>query len=212
MAISEETKKALASIHVVRGKAYAGETGLETGPEQSAEEEWLLHLNGLKQCSRTHDWEGALNLLTYLSTREGHPKIMAALAQRAWLALKAPVLVTEVTLALSALQMKLGLDHPFAAALAALAFLMAQHRSSGHPEQHLAQQQAQQMLQLAAESARVAAGAEFEHWIMAQRLDDPDYMVPLVMNLLTELIADDWWIDAEAVQRELEQDISEGLV
>jgi hypothetical protein len=200
-------KKTVTEIDIARGRAYAETQGLETGPIRTPEEDWAINRNALMMYGRARDWGEALKVLTYLSTRENHPDVHKALAQRAWLAVKTETPVLDTTLALFTLLVYLGPEHVAAPSMAGVAHLLAQHRTPEHPDSPLANAQSQQMLKYVAEHHGVEDAGDFERWVDDHKLEDPDHFIPTMMNALEKIIDDDWWFDHQAVQTELESDI-----
>ncbi|OSM02228.1 hypothetical protein MAIT1_02335 [Magnetofaba australis IT-1] len=194
------------NIEVARGKEFAQQTGQtsDEAPERSAEEDWAINVNAVKQYSKARAWEECLNALTYLSTRENNPEAPRAMAQRVWLSLKCATPIGDVTLALTALQALLGAKHELSGNLASLANLLCQHRDERDPELPLAQHHAQLMLQAAGEAAGIDTTEAFNAWVAEHGLDDPDTFIPPIMTMLELMVGDDgWWVDRDAVQEEL---------
>ena len=205
-----DNKKILSAIEVPRGREFAESQGLETGPTRSPEEDWAINLNALKQYSRAGDWVETLKVLEYLSTRENHPDVQKAMAQRAWLTLKTDTPLLQTTLALYNLLVYLGDDHPASGAIASLAHMIVQHRGDGQdPDIDLARAQTQQMLKHAADAFGVEEPEEFKYWVSEQKLDQPEHFIPLVMSTLDELVEGDWWFDHIKAQAELEANSQE---
>ena len=167
----------------------------------SVEEEWRLNKAAVARFSRNGHWREALDLLTNLSKKQKTHEIYKALAQRVWVALKSDVAGTDVVLALFHLLNTLGPKHEIAGPVAALAHLMAKHRTPDHPDQALAQAQAQQMFSLVLDAAGIVGEEAFGKWVAHNRLDDPSHYVPIVLNCLEIMVGDDWWIDKEMLQR-----------
>ena len=167
----------------------------------SAEEEWRLNKAAVARFSRNGHWQETLELLTNLSKKQKTHEIYKALAQRVWVALKCDIAVTDVVLALFHLLNTLGPRHEIAGPVVALAHLMAKHRTPDHPDQALAQAQAQQMFSLVLDAAGIEGDEAFGKWVTDNRLDDPNHYVPIVLNGLEIMVGDDWWIDREALQK-----------
>ena len=166
----------------------------------SAEEEWRLNKAAIARYSRSGHWKEALDLLTILSKKQKNYEIYKALAQRVWVALKSNAPVTEVVLALYHLLNTLGPRHEIAGPIAALAHLMAKHRTPDHPDQALAQAQSQQMFALVMEVRGVVGDENFAQWVAENHLDDPNHYIPIVLKGLEIMVGDDWWIDREKLQ------------
>ncbi|MBF0583137.1 MAG: hypothetical protein HQL80_02745 [Magnetococcales bacterium] len=173
-----------------------------SGKRLSSEEEWRLNKAAVGRFSRNGQWKEALELLTALSKKQKSHEIYKALAMRVWIALKTDAAVTDVVLALFHLLNTLGPQHEVAGPIAALAHLMAKHRTPDHPDRALAQGQSQQMFSLVMDSVGIVGDDAFKKWVAQNRLDDPEYYVPIVLNCLEVMVGDEWWIDREALQRD----------
>ncbi|MEO5353945.1 MAG: hypothetical protein H7835_12155 [Magnetococcus sp. XQGC-1] len=175
-----------------------------SGRKASAAEEWRLNKAAIARYSRSGHWKEVLDLLTILSKKQQTHEIYKALAQRVWVALKSDAPVTEVVLALYHLLNTLGPRHELAGPIAALAHLMAKHRTPDHPDRALAQAQSQQMFALVLEVRGVVGDDNFAQWVAENHLDDPNHYIPIVLKGLEIMVGDDWWIDREKLQRDAE--------
>ena len=198
----------LDDIQVVHGSdigpASVASAG-EDAPELSIEEDWNLHLNALKQQNRAKDWASCLKTLHYLANKDGHDDVYKAMGQAAWMAIKVEAPIDEVTMILYNVIVSLGARHGAAPAIAALANLMVTHREDGSNDWELAQAHAQQMLQFVSPDTPFKDQEEFSAWVHENRLDDPDYFVPIALEAIDGLVRGDWWIDREAIQAEMEE-------
>ena len=154
--------------------------------------------------SKAGNWQEAFKLLTVLSTKHKNKEIYKALAQRVWIALKTETPVPDVVLALFHLFNTLGPRHNLAGPIAALAHLMAKHRTPEHPDRGLALGQAQQMFALVCDQAGVVGEEAFKIWVRHHQLDHPDHYIPMVMHGLELMVGEAWWIDRDGLQKEME--------
>lgn len=170
----------------------------------SPTQEWALNKAAVLRFSRNGQWKEVLDLLTVLSKKQKSHEIYSALAQRVWVALKSNAPVTDVVLALYHLLQTLGPSHEIAGPIAALAHLMAKHRTPDHPDQALAQGQSQQMFSLIMDTLNIAGDEAFAKWVAQNHLDDPNHYVPIVLNCLEVMVGDKdaWWFDRDALQRD----------
>ncbi|MEG3641344.1 hypothetical protein [Magnetococcus sp. PR-3] len=168
------------------------------------EEEWQAARKRVEECNAKRDWMGVLNILLEMSNNDRHPEAYLARLQAAWLVVKLPEApVTYVVIVLYNLLASLEAGHPAAGPLAALANLMALHRTPDHPDRELAQMQAQQMWDMAAHNLGIAPGSHFESWMERNGLNDPNAFVPRIMGMLEKMENRDWWIDRDAVQEDM---------
>lgn len=165
-------------------------------------QEWQLNKAAVLRFSRNGQWKEVLDLLTQLSKKQKSHEIYSALAQRVWVALKTNAPVTDVVLALYHLLNTLGPRHEIAGPVAALAHLMAKHRTPDHPDRALAQGQSQQMFSLVMDALNIVGDEAFAKWVAQNHLDDPNHYVPIVLNCLEIMVGDAWWFDRDALQRE----------
>nr|CRH07575.1 conserved protein of unknown function [Candidatus Magnetococcus massalia] len=167
------------------------------------EESWRRLRQKVETCNSKRDWSGALDALIEMSNNDRHPEAFLARLQASWLVVKIPAPVTHVVIVLFNLLTALESGHPASGPLAALANLMALHRTPDHPERDLAQMQAQQMWDIAARNLGIQPGAPFETWANNHGLDNPDFFVPRIMGMLEQMEERPWWIDREAVIEDL---------
>ncbi|MEO5376394.1 MAG: hypothetical protein H7832_01210 [Magnetococcus sp. DMHC-6] len=172
----------------------------------SSEEQWRQDRQAVILFSQNGQWEEALNRLKTLSTKYRNHHLYSALAQRVWVALKWQVPASEAVLALFHLLNTLGAKHELAGPLAALAHLLAKHRTPNHPDRELALGQAQQMFSLICHHQLIESDEAFQAWVQENQLDQPDFYIPQIMNGLEVMVGEDWWIDREALQKSLEHD------
>lgn len=175
--------------------------GRKTSPKQELEESKLA----IKSHCKNGEWDEVLKLLTKLSTKHRTHEMYKALAQRVWVALKSDAVSSDVVLSLFHLLNTLGPRHDVAGPVVALAHLMAKHRTPDHHESALAKAQAQQMFGLVLDDAGVKGDRAFGIWVAHHKLDDPNHYVPIVMNCLEIMVGDDWWIDRELLQKDMDQ-------
>lgn len=183
-------------------------TALRSGDTstRTEEEDWQINRDELAQANSRRDWFEVLRILVYLSNKDAHPEAYKAMAQAAWLVMKIPAPVTQVTLILYNLLVSITPHHPAGPALASLTNLLSRHRTPDHPDRELALNQAGQMLHYVATSLDIEDQEAFQAFVARNRLDDPEHFLPLVMETLDAMIRGDWWFDHHQVQEELEQD------
>ncbi len=199
------SKKTLKTIPIsVVGSPPPGGPG-SAASRPSPAEEWKSDKADIARLCKEGDWPEILKILTRMSTKHKNKEIYKALAQRVWVALKSDAPAVDVVLALFHLLNTLTPRHEIAGSIATLAHLMAKHRTPDHPDRDLALGQAQQMMALVCDQAKVVGQEAFKIWVTNNRLDDPDHYIPIVMAGLEMMVGDDWWIDKEALQRDMEQ-------
>lgn len=184
----------------------------EQSGHRSPDEDWKMNVAAVKRFSQAGQWDETLKILMILSSKHKNKEIYKALAQRVWIALKSTAPSADVVLALFHLLNTLGPKHQIAGPIAALAHLMAKHRTKEHADSALAMGQAQQMFALVCDQAGVVGEGAFAIWVKATHLDDPNYYIPVVMNGLEMMVGDreeDWWFDRAQLQREMEAAIAD---
>ena len=168
------------------------------------EEEWQMNIRAVRHLSRVGNWPEVLKLLRNLSTKNQNPEVYKALGQQIWVALKSDAPAVDVVQSLFHWLNTLGPAHELAGHVAALANLVVQMRTPDHPEQGLAQGQAQQMFSLVCGTLGIEGREAFDAWVRAKHLDDPDQFIPVVMEGLELMVGEEWWIDRQALHREME--------
>lgn len=177
----------------------------EEAPTLTPAEEWNEDRIALDRLSREGNWPEVLTILRRLSTKHKNKEIYKALAQRIWVGLKTEAPAIEVVQSLFHLLNTLGPRHELAGAICALAHLIAKHRTPDHEDHDLAIGQSQQMFSLVCDTFNVIGEEAFQIWVQAKRLDDPDAYIPAILKGLEMMVGDEWWIDREGLQKELEQ-------
>ncbi|MBF0399620.1 MAG: hypothetical protein HQL90_02510 [Magnetococcales bacterium] len=191
-------------VALPRGRELAEQTAAVQEPRRSREQDWEANVALLLEAVQQGDWLGAQRTLVYLSTRDWHPMAGKALAQRIWLALKTDTAITEVMLALTALFSQFGAAHEQAGDIAAMAGLLAARRGTDHPDSEWAEVQALQMMQQVQQVNAFSEPGAFEDWFVARGWADPDVFIPRFMKLLEEVVGDDWWLDRDRLQQDLD--------
>ncbi|MBF0425558.1 MAG: hypothetical protein HQL66_07040 [Magnetococcales bacterium] len=182
----------------------ASSPAMMEGARVAPEVAWREKLDLLARHGEACDWVGVLRILTELSTSRRFPHTSKAVAQRAWVALKSDVPAIAAVTALREVVMTIGPRHELAGPMGALAYLLARHRRGDDAGREFAITQAQQTLHLICESQNVAAGGQaFREWVVANRLEEPEYYLPKVIDGLEIMVMGDWWFDRRALQEEL---------
>ncbi|MBF0188900.1 MAG: hypothetical protein HQL50_13340 [Magnetococcales bacterium] len=204
---TSDANKQLAGIQIVQGNTHRER--LQEDAESPKEDNWTLAVNSLKQLSRAGNWEEAHESLIFLANQENHPEVYRAKALAVWLALKTDVPIAQLTSSFYKLLIGVGPDHESAPALASLANLMLHHRTPDHPDRELAQLHVHQMFQYVSEVDGITDQEGFKSWVEENHLDDPDIIIPMVMQTLEEIMGDLDWIDRDRIQDQLMQDNTE---
>ena len=204
----EDLNKALETIKVIDGNPHqeAVQATRDHDDDRTPEENWNVALNSLKQYSKARKWDDCMEVLTFLANQDNNPEMMKARAHASWLALKTQAPVAQATQVLYKLLMTLGSHHELAGPLASTANLLFHHRTPDHPDRPLAESHVQQMLLFASNLEMSASSEEVQAWVRENRLDEPETFVPKVMESLEMMIGNEWWIDKEVIQQELERD------
>ncbi|MEO5364969.1 MAG: hypothetical protein H7831_01140 [Magnetococcus sp. WYHC-3] len=205
MSDSGNLDRTLSIIPVTRETDQARESGQPGGRKLKREEDWELNVNALRRFSSAGDWKESLNILKYLSTKEWHPHVNKAMAQRLWLVLKGDFPVSEVVVAFYHLMIRFGSGHDMAGTIAASANLMAHHRTPEDPDRELAQMQAYRMLRDVADTRGIQGQQAFEDWQRNNGLDDPDVYLPRLLTMLDQVVDGHWWLDRDLLQADLER-------
>ncbi|MBF0587975.1 MAG: hypothetical protein HQL53_02480 [Magnetococcales bacterium] len=200
---SSDINKKLSAISVVEGNPIRAQLQ-EDETLRTPEENWKMMVHSVRQYSKAGNWSDTLDVLVFLSNQEGNPESAKARAMTMWLALKTETPIAVLTSAAYKLVVNLGEKHPLCAPLASVANLMLQHRTPEDPDRPLAISHVQQMYMHVCPSALNEDRDGFDQWVKENQLDDPDVIIPQVMGLLEIMIGDDWWVDRDAVQAELD--------
>lgn len=174
-------------------------------PTLSPAEEWNADRREIDRLSRDGNWPEILKILRRLSTKHKNHEIYKALAQRIWVGLKTEAPAIEVVGSLFHLLNTLSARHELAPSICALAHLIAKHRTPEHEDRDLAIGQSQQMFSIVCDNYNVIGEEAFAIWVNANRLDQPDHYIPQVMSGLEIMVGDEWWVDRQRLQQELEQ-------
>lgn len=207
MSDQANTRRSIPGIHIVEQKVppVLEQEGAPVQHLRHGGPDWDAEIERVRTWADEGNWEEVFKLLKTMSQRFKNTEIYKALAQRVWVGLKTQIAGSEVVMALFHLLNTLGPRHDVAGPIAALAHLIAKHRTPDHPDRDLALGQAQQMFHRVCEERGVVGEEAFKIWVKGERLDDPNHYVPIVMHVLEVMVGDEWWFDRSLLQGALEK-------
>jgi tetratricopeptide (TPR) repeat protein len=121
---------------------------------------------------------------------------LTCFAQSLWLTLRLTTNLQSTIELIEAINNLVPTGDPLEALLGAVALYFCQ--DSPHPDLVQLQERSLRILDFAAEQGKMTQ-AQFDEWIVQNRLDDPNYYLPALDARLVEIIGDDWLFDPRRV-------------
>nr|WP_228014697.1 tetratricopeptide repeat protein [Fortiea sp. LEGE XX443] len=180
------------SINDVQGKAatlanmayWEGERGNKT-------KQLELNLQAAQLLGQVNAYLDLCTILGNLSVAD-EIKGIIYLAQAVWLCLRVQVPLTGTINKLRVMYNSVPQGDEIQALLGAVAMYLCQVRRDEHPQLEELQQRSFEILVGAAAAQGIGTGEALETWYVQQRLNDPNYFIPHLVQLLEEIVGDEW--------------------
>jgi tetratricopeptide (TPR) repeat protein len=117
-------------------------------------------------------------------------------AQALWISLRLETNLSRTIELIEAINNQVPTGDPLEALLGAIALYFC--HDSPHPDLVQLQERSFRILDFAAEQGKMTQ-AQFDEWIVQNRLNDPNYYLPALDARLVEIIGDDWLFDPQRV-------------
>ena len=169
---------------------------------ERGEEVWEICRPLLDTLIARKNWEDAVEACQYLFL-SGEEEALVALGHGVWLAVTFPI---DPELSLALLQHIIDEtpdDSDGAAVAGATAAYIVDLRCSGKQLNDLQFYTMQMLGNVARRHSNVTDQASFEAWVERLELNDPAKFLVRLRNVVDVLVQDQWWLDREAIQREL---------
>ena len=114
------------------------------------------------------------------------------LAQAVWLCLRVQIPLTDAVDTLQAMYNLVPKGDEMEALLGATAVYLCQIRGAEHPQLDDLQQRSIEILAGAAQAQGIETQEDFDTWYVQQRLNEPEYFIPRLMEKLQEIVGDEW--------------------
>lgn len=175
-----------ASLHQMAAIAYQqGDAALEKE----------LYLRTAVLFNAIGDYGNLIITLANLGTND-EPDAIGYLAQSLWLTLKLPTNLQRAITLISYVYRKIPTGDPLKSLLGAAAIHLCQYYK--HPELDQIIELSGGIILHAAEQQGITTQADYNNWIIQNRLNDPDYFLPLLISRLESIVGDSWLFDRQA--------------
>jgi hypothetical protein len=165
-------------------------------------EAWDIAREAFDAFVAAEQWEQAVDACDVLFLSD-QPGSLGALGQGVWLAVTYPI-DPELTLAvLQHIVDETPDDSDGAAVAATMAAYVVDLRAQGKQREMLGFFANQLLGTVARRHANIETQADFERWFKRLELDDPQWFLPRLRNVIDVLVQDDWWIDRDALRARL---------
>jgi hypothetical protein len=121
------------------------------------------------------------------------------LAQALWLSLRIQTPLPSTIHIIRALFNRVPQGDELEALLGAAALFFCNQRSEGHPQLAELQQLSIKLISIAASNQGVETPEVLQTWFVQQRLNEPEYFLPLLNQRLERLVGDRWLFDITQV-------------
>jgi tetratricopeptide (TPR) repeat protein len=193
MALWQESLQLDEQIGDVKGKAATlANMAWAAGKQGDAKRERELNLEAARALGAVRAWLDLVTVLSNLGVSEG-PDAAVFLAQALWVCAHVEAPVEHVVYLGAAFVRNLGPGADVAPLVAAYAVFVMETRGEKHPKRD-------ELLRLALGKLGACAKARnvppegFREWLHAERLDDPEALVPALMQALEGLVGEHEWL------------------
>ncbi|MGB7444194.1 MAG: tetratricopeptide repeat protein, partial [Coleofasciculaceae cyanobacterium] len=114
------------------------------------------------------------------------------LAQAVWLCLGVQVPLTDTVDTFTSMYQLVPKAGAMKALLGTAVMYLCQIRGAEHPQLEELQQRSGEILSGAAQAQGIETQEAFDSWIVQQRLNDPEYFMPRLVEKLEEIVGDGW--------------------
>jgi tetratricopeptide (TPR) repeat protein len=154
-----------------------------------------LCLQAIALLSSIGDYGGLITTLRNLGTNN-EPTALGYLAQSLWLTINLlPNLAGAITL-IKLIYDKIPAGDQLESLLGATAIYLCHNYQ--HPELPQLTELSGKLMSHAAQQQGIKTKTELDNWISQNRLDDPDYFLPELLQKLESIVGDDWLFDKAA--------------
>jgi hypothetical protein len=154
-----------------------------------------LRLQAAKIRGTIGDYGGLIITLWNLGA-DNEPDALGFLAQSLWLTVYCATNLKSAINLISAINQKIPAGDRLEALLDATALHFCQTRS--HPELTQLTESSHEIINNAANRQGITTPEDIAQWFTTNRLNDPEYFLPALLQELAEIIGDGWLFDAAA--------------
>jgi hypothetical protein len=192
IALWEQSLEIKERIGDVGGKAvtlgnlasWAGETGDKA-------RQLDLNLQAASALAQVRAYVDLVNVLGNLGvTAESNSLVY--LAQATWLTLKIQAPLTDTIQLIRDLYEAVPQGDEMEALLGTTALLFCNQRGENHPQLEELQERSFEMISAAAVAQGIETQEAFDTWFVQERLNDPEYFIPRLLQRLEEIVGDEW--------------------
>jgi tetratricopeptide (TPR) repeat protein len=139
-----------------------------------------------------NDYGNLIITLANLGTNN-EPDALGYLAQSLWLTLQLPTNLKSAIILIQSIYHKISTGDPLESLLGGTAIHLCHNYK--HPDLDQLTKLSAGIINHAAEQQGITTPADFHNWFTQNRLNDPDYFLPTLINRLESIIGDGWLFD-----------------
>ncbi|WP_414573527.1 tetratricopeptide repeat protein [Nostoc sp. CCY 9925] len=160
-----------------------------------------LNLQAAQSLVRVHAYGDLLTVLNNLGVAD-ESNGLVYLAQAIWLSLKIEAPVTDTIQFIVNLYQTISQTDELQALLVSVAACLCKQIDKDHPQLAEFQNLIDWMISVVANINKIETPQEFASWFVQQKLNDPEYFLPLLNQRLEEIVGDRWLFDRSQIVRE----------
>ncbi|MBD2487791.1 tetratricopeptide repeat protein [Aulosira sp. FACHB-615] len=191
LTLLHQSEKIYESINYVQGKAATLNSMAYCERKRGDKAKQLeLNLQAAQILGQVHAYVDLFTTLGNLGVTD-ETKGVIYLAQAVWLCLRISTPLADTVTTINSMYKLLRADDKMKALLGAVAMFLCQVRGDQHPQLEELKQRSFDILASAATAQGIEPQA-FDAWFVQQRLNDPNYFIPRLVQLLEAIVGDEW--------------------
>lgn len=171
---------------------------------EKKEEAWTEARGCFDVFLKNECWQEAVEACNVLYQCE-QPASIVALGQGVWLAVTYPIEVDTTVAMLNHIIDETPKDSDGAAVAAVSAHYIADMRAPEDKHESITFLTRHLLTQVAQRHSNVKSQQELDAWMLRMELKDPEVFLPRLSQVITIMVADQWWFDREELRKKLPQ-------
>lgn len=172
---------------------------------EKKEQAWTEARGAFDVFLKTECWQEAVEACNIMFQCE-QPASVVALGQGVWLAVTYPVEVDTTVAMLNHIIDETPKESDGAAVAAVSAHYIADMRAPEDKHESITFLTRHLLTQVAQRHSNVQNQQELDAWLMRLELKDPEVFLPRLSQVITVMVADQWWFDRDELRSKLPQD------
>ncbi|MEH1905658.1 MAG: tetratricopeptide repeat protein, partial [Nostoc sp.] len=202
IALYEQSLEIKEQIGNVQGKAATlGNMAYIAGKTGDKARQLELNLQAVSALTQVRAYSDLVTVLSNLGVVD-ESNSLVYLAQAIWLTLRIQAPLAKTIQLIRVLYNKVPQGDELEAVLGATVMFFCTRRGEGHPQLEELQEDSFKIISGAASAQGIETEEAFGNWFTQQRLNDPEYFLPLLNQRLEEIVGDGWLFDRSQFQVE----------